>query len=73
MEFFIGDKVLLRSPLPYLKTIDPMPILRPADLVSMDEYGEIVGLRTINNAEVRFRRGTFLIPLENLLLESKDN
>ncbi len=41
MTAAIGDRVQLVRPLPYLKTADPMPMLR-------------------------FRRGTFLIPLEYL-------
>ena len=66
MDFSIGDKVFLLVPLPYLKTADPMPILRPADLVSQDETGIIVELKNSNIAEVRFRRGTFLIPTNHL-------
>ena len=74
MEFSIGTKVLLKSSLPYLKTIDPMPMLRPSDLVSIDEVGEIVGIRAMETVEVRFRRGTFLIPIEKLsTTSSKEN
>mgnify|MGYP001495409067 CR=1 FL=1 len=68
MEFSIGEKVSLTMPLPYLKTSDPMPMLRPPDLVSPDETGEIVALRAKDIVEVRFRRGTFLIPLDRLKL-----
>jgi len=66
MDFSIGDQVFLVVPLPYLKTADPMPMLRPSDLVSPEEMGEVVGLNTFNSAEVRFRRGTFLIPINHL-------
>ncbi len=69
MTFSIGKKVVLKVPLPYLKTSDPMPMLRPSDLVSLDEVGEIVGLRSLDIAEVKFRRGTFLIDIKNLLLD----
>ena len=67
MDLSIGDMVSLKLPLPYLKTADPMPILRPCDLVSSEEIGEIVSLEEVDVAKVRFRRGMFLIPLENLL------
>ncbi len=70
MDFSIADMVCLKIPLPYLKTADPMPMLRPSDLVSSEEIGEIVGLEDVDLAKVRFRRGTFLIPLENLLKKS---
>ena len=66
MDLSIGDKVILKVSLPYLKTADPMPMLRPSDLVSSEENGIIVGLEDVDVAKVRFRRGTFLIPLQNL-------
>ena len=50
-----------------LKTNDPMPMLRPPDLVSPGEIGKIIGLEPMNQAKVRFRRGDFLIPIEKLL------
>ena len=40
MEFSIGDKVCLTVPLSFLKTTDPMPMLRPPDLVSPEEVGK---------------------------------
>ena len=66
MQIAIGSKVSLTETLPYLKTTDPMPMLRPQDLVSQDEIGEVVGLRAMGNVEVKFRRGTFLIPADKL-------
>ena len=71
MEFSIGDQVFLASALPYLKTADPMPMLRPPDLVSMEEIGEIVELRVQDTAAVRFRRGVFLLPFDRLVLQGK--
>tara|TARA_Y100001968_G_C18923592_1_gene510909 strand:- start:72 stop:299 length:228 start_codon:yes stop_codon:yes gene_type:complete len=73
MEFSIGDRVTLVMPLPYLKTSDPMPMLRPPDLVSTDELGEIIGLRALDIVEVRFRRGTFLIPADRLQIRNISN
>ena len=66
MTISIGDKVSLSGPLSFLKTSDPMPMLRPPDLVSLDEVGVIVGIRPLDVFEVKFRRGTFLIPLAHL-------
>jgi len=66
MDLSIGDKVFLKMPLPYLKTADPMPMLRPPDLVSSDEIGEILDLTSMDTAQVRFRRGTFLVPIGHL-------
>ncbi len=70
MTLKIGDKVFLTVPQKYLKTSDPMPMLRPPDLVSLDETGEIVSLRPLGVAEVRFRMGTFLLALDHLNTES---
>ena len=62
----IGDQVrLLQSPA-YLKTADPMPMLRPPDLVDSGERGEVVGLRALEQVAVRFRRGTFLLESRQL-------
>jgi hypothetical protein len=57
----LGDAVRLTIQRPYLKTADPMPMLRPGDLVSPDEVGQVVGLRAADQVAVRFRRGTFLL------------
>ena len=73
MEFSVGEKVSLQVPLPYLKTADAISMLRPPDLVSLDEVGVIMGIRPNNLLEVKFRRGNFLIPSERLKILSKDN
>ncbi len=69
MSIILGQKVLLRVSQPYLKTNDPMPMLRPPDLVSIDEVGEVVALLPKEMAEVRFRRGTFLLSVDHLKAE----
>ncbi len=66
MKFSVGEKVSLQVPLPYLRTSDSISILRPPDLVSLDEIGIIIGIRTDDLLEVKFRRGNFLIPSERL-------
>ena len=44
MKFEINDKVKLIAPVSYLKTSDNMPMLRPPDLVAIDEIGEILSI-----------------------------
>ena len=73
MEFSIGEKVSLQVPLPYLKTADSISMLRPPDLVSLDEVGLIIGIRPNDLLEVKFRRGNFLIPSERLKILDDDN
>jgi Protein of unknown function (DUF3148) len=59
--FSVGDWVRIKDRITYLKTADPMPMLRPPDLVDGDEAGQVMALRAINQLAVRFRRGTFLL------------
>ena len=66
MDFKINQKVKLIAPLPYLKTSENMPMLRPPDLVAIDEIGEILSLKSPETVEVRFRRGNFLIDIDKL-------
>ena len=73
MEFSVGEKVSLQVPLPYLKTAEAISMLRPPDLVSLDEVGVIMGIRPNNLLEVKFRRGNFLIPSERLKISGADD
>ena len=66
MKFNIQDKVKLIVPLPYLKTSDNMPMLRPPDLVAIDEVGEIISIKAPNTVEIKFRRGSFLIDTDKI-------
>lgn len=60
----------LRQRPSYLKTADPMPMLRPPDLIGVDEVGQVVEQRALNQLAVRFRRGTFLLDGEMLEAET---
>jgi len=73
MKFSIGEKVSLQVPMPYLKTVDSVSMLRPPDLVSLDEVGVIMGIRPKDLLEVKFRRGNFLIPSDRLKVAEKEN
>ena len=73
MKFSVGEKVSLQVPLPYLKTADSISMLRPPDLVSIDEVGVIIGKRPNDLLEVKFRRGNFLIPSERLKIFGIDD
>ena len=66
MKFEINDKVKLIAPVSYLKTSDNMPMLRPPDLVAIDEVGEIISIKSPDTVEVKFRRGSFLIDIEKI-------
>ena len=66
MKFQVKDKVKLIMPVSYLKTSDNMPMLRPPDLVAIDEIGEIKSIKSLDTVEVKFRRGSFLIDIEKI-------
>ena len=66
MKFEIKDRVKLIAPVSYLKTSDSMPMLRPPDLVAIDEIGEILSIKSLNTVEVKFRRGCFLIDIDKI-------
>jgi hypothetical protein len=62
----IGSQVVLIHTLPYLKTADPRPMLRPPDLIDQREVGQVVAHLALGQCSVRFRRGTFLIESRDL-------
>ena len=66
MKFEINDKVKLIAPVSYLKTSDNMPMLRPPDLVAIDEIGLILSIKSPDIVEVKFRRGWFLIDIDKI-------
>ncbi len=60
-EFVIGEKVRVITLPPYLKTAEPMPMLRPPDVVALGEEGIVSDRRPAGYWAVRFIKGTFLI------------
>ena len=66
MKFEIKNKVKLIAPISYLKTSDNMPMLRPPDLVAIDEIGLILSIKSPDIVEVKFRRGAFLIEIDKI-------
>ena len=67
MKFEINDKVKLIAPVSYLKTSDNMSMLRPPELVAIDEIGQILSIKSPDTVEVRFRRGSFLIDIDKIV------
>ena len=71
-DFAVGDGVRLALRPAYLKTADPMPMLRPPDLIGEEETGRVVELRSLDQLAVRFRRGTFLLSATQLRRSGTD-
>ena len=61
IEFTIGTAVCLASQPPYIKTADPMPMLRPGQLIPVGATGTVISRQPGNHWVVKFDRGSFLI------------
>ena len=57
----VGDIVKIIQNPPFLKTADPMPMLRSAELVKLGEEGRVLEIRPAGYYSVRFANGVFLI------------
>ncbi|MEH2193340.1 MAG: DUF3148 domain-containing protein [Nostoc sp.] len=60
-EFAIGSKVRVVALPPYVKTADPMPMLRPPDVIHIGEEGIVIDRRPGGYWGIRFTRGFFLL------------
>lgn len=69
-EFAIGSKVRVTALPAYIKTAEPMPMLRPPDVLKIGEEGVVLDRRPGGYWGVRFSRGAFL--LESQYLEGVD-
>ena len=64
--FKVGDPVRLCALPPYLKTADPMPMLRPADILLVGDVGTVLDRRPGGYWGVRFEKGAFLLDSQYL-------
>lgn len=60
-EFAIGKKVRVVALPPYVKTAEPMPMLRPPDVICLGEEGVVLDRKPGGYWSVRFTKGAFLI------------
>jgi Protein of unknown function (DUF3148) len=68
-EFTIGAMVHLASQPPYIKTADPMPMLRPGQLLTVGTTGTITARQPGEHWVVKFEQGSFLIDSKYLSSE----
>jgi hypothetical protein len=69
-EFAVGDRVRVIALPPYVKTAEPMPMLRPPNVIKLGEEGIIVNRRPGGYWGVRFSQGMFLLDSQYLELAS---
>ncbi|MBW4667883.1 MAG: DUF3148 domain-containing protein [Cyanomargarita calcarea GSE-NOS-MK-12-04C] len=60
-EFPVGSKVRVIALPPYIKTAEPMPMLRPPDVIKVGEEGVVLDRRPGGYWGVRFAHGAFLM------------
>lgn len=65
-----GDRIRVVELPPYVKTAEPMPMLRPPDVIRVGEEGVILGRQPGNYWSVRMEQGDFL--LEDQYFEQVD-
>ena len=64
----VGDTVKLIALPPYIKTADPMPMLKSPDVLNVGDCGKIIDRRPGGYFGVRFTNGTFLLDSQYLEL-----
>lgn len=60
-EFPIGGRVRVTALPPYLKTAEPMPMLRSPNVIQIGEEGIVLDRRPGGFWGIRFARGAFLL------------
>jgi len=57
----VGKKVKVVVLPPYVKTAEPMPMLRPPNVITLGEQGTVIEQKPGNSWAVRFEKAAFLI------------
>jgi len=60
-EFKVGDRVRVIELPRYVKTAEPMPMLRPPNVIQLGEEGIILDRRPGGYWGIRFSKGAFLM------------
>lgn len=60
-EFTVGDRVRVIALPRYVKTAEPMPMLRPPNVIQIGEEGVVLDRRPGGYWGVRFSKGAFLM------------
>ncbi|NJK40228.1 MAG: DUF3148 domain-containing protein [Acaryochloridaceae cyanobacterium SU_2_1] len=67
-SFAEGKRVRLVTAPPYIKTAEPMPMLRPPDVIQLGEEGVILGREPGDYWRVRMDHGAYLLSSQYLEL-----
>jgi hypothetical protein len=67
-KFKVGDRVKIVALPAYIKTAEPMPMLRSPDVLAIGEAGTILDRRPGGYYGIRFIQGAFLLESQYLKL-----
>ena len=56
-----GDRVKIIALPSYVKTAEPMPMMRPNSVITVGEVGTVLGVRPGNEWAVRLEKGAYLL------------
>lgn len=62
----IGDRIRIVSLPPYVKTAEPMPMLRPPDVIYVGEEGTVLSREPGDYWSVRMENGAYLLSSQYL-------
>ncbi|NJL20509.1 MAG: DUF3148 domain-containing protein [Leptolyngbyaceae cyanobacterium SM1_3_5] len=65
-EIAVGDRVRVIALPSYVKTAEPMPMLRPPNVIQIGEEGTVLDRRPGGYWGIRFARGAFLMERQYL-------
>lgn len=60
-QFKVGDTIIVIELPPYLKTADPMPMLRANSAIALGEKGIIIKQNFAGYYSIRFTQGAYLL------------
>jgi hypothetical protein len=63
-EFVTGDRVQIIAIPPYVKTAEPMPMMRPATVITLGEIGTLLKRQPGNDWSVRLENGAYLLNVQ---------
>jgi Protein of unknown function (DUF3148) len=72
-EFSVGDRVRVIALPEYIKTAEPIPMLRPASLIQVGAEGIILNRQPGDFWSVRLERGAYLLDSQYLELVNPTN
>jgi Protein of unknown function (DUF3148) len=65
-NFSVGDRVRVTALPAYVKTAEPMPMLRPPNVIKLGEEGTVLARQPGSFWSVRLEKGAFLMEAQYL-------